>query len=58
MSESNVEELYEGACETIATTAGQYGMKSRHLSSQVEGALKRYIYAETGLRPRVFVVIN
>jgi ribonuclease J len=58
MSESNVEELYEGACEVIASTASQYGMKSRHLSSQIEGALKRYLYAETGLRPRVFVAIN
>ncbi|MCO5187671.1 MAG: ribonuclease J [Anaerolineae bacterium] len=58
MSKSNVEELYEGACEIIANTASQYGMKSRHLDSQIQGALKRYLYAETGLRPRVFVVIN
>lgn len=58
MSSSNIEELYEGACEVIASTASQYGMKSRHLSSQIEGALKRYLYAETGLRPRVFVVIS
>lgn len=53
------DELLAGAAEAILRAAGLYGkMKRDRLNEAIEDALSRYLYAETGRRPLVHVVVK
>lgn len=55
---SQEKELLQAVRETIARTAKLHGAGNRQLSGQIAGAIGRLLYAETGLRPQVYVIIN
>ncbi len=53
------DELLEGAAEAILRAADVYSrMKRGKLNEAIEDALSRYLYAETGRRPLVHVVVK
>ncbi len=53
------DELLEGASEAILRAADVYSrMKRGKLNEAIENALSRYLYAETGRRPLVHVVVK
>lgn len=53
------DELLAGAAEAILRAADLYGkMKRDRLNEAIEDALSRYLYAETGRRPLVHVVVK
>ncbi len=53
------DELLEGASEAILRAADVYSrMKRGKLNEAIEDALSRYLYAETGRRPLVHVVVK
>lgn len=58
MDLSQEHELIQGVRETIARVAKVHGVSNRQLSGQIAGAIGRFLYAETGLRPQVYVIIN
>lgn len=49
------DELLRGVRRTIVNAAKTYAQDRKQLSHHIAGALSRFFYAETGLRPRVFV---
>lgn len=51
-------ELLQGAVDTVARVISQFGSSQDRLSSRIEDALGRYLYAETGRRPLVYVVLR
>ncbi len=51
-------EILNGMRDTIARYAKMHGASNRQLPHQIAGALERFLYAETGLRPQVFVLVN
>lgn len=51
-------ELVEGLLETMSIVANTSGINSRNLNQQIEGALRNFLFKETGLRPRVYVMIH
>lgn len=55
---SQADDLLEGAYMTIADAAQMYAQDRAQLPNHIAGALGRYFYAETGLRPRVFVSLS
>ena len=53
------EDLMEGAEETIARVVKMVAEnKQKNLTKQLEDALSRYFYAETGRRPLVHVIVH
>ena len=58
MKLSDADELLEGVEETIEAAAQQYKQDRQQLHSHIEGALRRYFYTETGLRPTTHIVIH
>jgi len=50
--------LMAGAQETVANAIKGNGQQRRKLRKQVESALAKYLYAETGRRPMVHAVIR
>jgi ribonuclease J len=58
---ANLEEspdLMDGAEETVIRTVKQHGDSRKPLDARLEDALNRYLYAETGRRPLVKVVVR
>ncbi|MCA9971394.1 MAG: ribonuclease J [Anaerolineales bacterium] len=55
---SESQALLQGAAETIVRTAEVYAHSGGSLNDSIEDALRRYLYAETGRRPVVHVVVN
>ncbi|MGB1249695.1 MAG: ribonuclease J [Candidatus Promineifilaceae bacterium] len=51
-------ELIEGVADVIQDAASQYRADWKQLHSHIEGAVSRYLYVETRLRPQVYVVIH
>ena len=52
------EELLVGAKETIARVVKTYATSNNPLNKPIEEALNRYLYAETGKRPFVQVIVK
>ena len=52
------EELLVGAKETIARVVKTYATSNKALNKPIEEALNRYLYAETGKRPFVQVIVK
>ncbi len=52
------DDLLDSAKETIERTVKQFDGQGKGLSKKIEGALSRFLYAETGRRPIVQVVIK
>ncbi|MCB9422702.1 MAG: ribonuclease J [Ardenticatenaceae bacterium] len=52
------EDLLEGARETIARVVKTYATSNKALDKPIEEALERYLYAETGKRPFVQVIVK
>jgi ribonuclease J len=52
------DELLDSAKETIERTVKQFAGQGKGLSKKIEDALSRFLYAETGRRPIVQVVIK
>lgn len=52
------EELIEGVTDIIQDAAIQYKADWKQLHSHIEGAVNRYLYSETKLRPQVYVVVH
>jgi ribonuclease J len=52
------EDLLVGAKETIARVARTYAESNKDLTKPIEEALNRYLYAETGKRPFVQVIVK
>lgn len=52
------EDLLDGAKETIARVARTYADSNKALDKPIEEALERYLYAETGKRPFVQVIVK
>lgn len=50
--------LTTGAEEAIRSAARSFKADRAQLRSHIEGALGRFLYAETGLRPNVYVVVH
>jgi ribonuclease J len=55
---SEAEDLLEGAKETIARVVRTYADSTKPLNKPIEEALERYLYAETGKRPFVQVLVK
>jgi mRNA degradation ribonuclease J1/J2 len=55
---SDEDELLGSAKETIEYTVKQFAGQGKGLSKKIEDALSRFLYAETGRRPIVQVVIK
>ena len=55
---SDEQELLDGVRTTIEDAAEAYKQDRKQLHSHIEGALRRYLYAETRLRPQVYVVVH
>lgn len=53
-----VEDLLAGAKETIAHVVRTYADSNKALNKPIEEALERYLYAETGKRPFVQVIVK
>jgi ribonuclease J len=53
-----VEDLLVGAKETIARVVRTYADSNKALDKPIEEALERYLYAETGKRPFVQVIVK
>lgn len=58
LGRAETERLLEGAQETIVRTVKLQEDGRQPLSGHLEGALNRYLYAETGRRPLVHVVVK
>ena len=52
------EDLLAGAKETIARVVRTYATSNKALDKPIEEALERYLYAETGKRPFVQVIVK
>ena len=52
------EDLLVGAKETVARVARTYADSSKDLTKPIEEALGRYLYAETGKRPFIKVIVK
>ncbi len=52
------EQLFEGTEETIAHVVKMHGDSPKSVSDKLENALNRYLYAETGRRPLVQVIVK
>jgi ribonuclease J len=55
---NEAEELFQGAEETIARVVKSYTDSKKPLDQPIEQALDRYLYAETGKRPFVRVIVK
>lgn len=51
-------DLLEGAEQTIAGTVGSYDGDRDKLSTRIEEALSKYLYAATGRRPMVYAIVK
>ncbi len=51
-------DLINGADKVIRKAAQEYKTDRKQLHSHIEGALGRYLYNETRLRPQVYVVVH
>ena len=51
-------DLLDGVTEIIQDAATQYKADWKQLHSHIEGAVSRYLYSETKLRPQVYVVVH
>jgi len=52
------EDILEGAAEIVTRTISASGRNQEKLHKKLEGALSRYLYAETGRRPMVYVIVK
>ncbi len=55
---SEEDELIKGAEKVIRSAALEYKTDRKQLHSHIEGALSRYLYNETRLRPQVYAVVH
>jgi ribonuclease J len=58
LAKAETERLLEGVQETIVRTVKSQGNGRQSMSDHLESALNRYLYAETGRRPLVHVVVK
>ncbi|MCB8942909.1 MAG: ribonuclease J [Ardenticatenaceae bacterium] len=58
LGRAETERLLEGAEETIARVVKMHGESRQPMNDKLEDALNRYLYAETGRRPLVQVVVK
>lgn len=52
------QDLIKGAEKVIRSAAEEYKTDRKQLHSHIEGALSRYLYNETRLRPQVYAVVH
>ncbi len=52
------QELLDGVRTTIEDAAEAFKQDRKQIHSHIEGAVRRYLYAETRLRPQVYVVAH
>ncbi|MFQ5420056.1 MAG: ribonuclease J [Anaerolineae bacterium] len=51
-------ELFNGAKDTIARVVKQHGESRKPVDKPIKDALNRYVYAETGKRPFIHVIVK
>jgi ribonuclease J len=51
-------EILAGAEEVISRTISASGRNREKLNKKIESALSRFLYAETGRRPMVYVIVK
>jgi ribonuclease J len=51
-------DIMEGAVEVVNRTISASGRNRDKLHKKLEGALSRFLYAETGRRPMVYVIVK
>jgi ribonuclease J len=58
ISMKETDDLMMGAKETIARVVKTYATSNKAMNKPIENALERYLYAETGKRPFVQVIVK
>ena len=58
LGRAETEQLFEGTEETIAHVVKMHGDSPKSVNDKLENALNRYLYAETGRRPLVQVIVK
>lgn len=53
-----MDELFAGANDTIARVVKQHGTNRKPLDKPIKDALNRFVYAETGKRPFIHVIVK
>jgi ribonuclease J len=51
-------DIMKGAEEVIVQTVRASGRNRDHIYKRIEGALSKYLYAETGRRPMVYTIVK